>query len=261
MLKEWTARYPAIGELLAALLGENSPVYVVGGVVRDILMNQQPQLNDLDIVIEGPALAQSKRVADRLGWAYYPLDEARDVARIVFMASSDQPLMCDIAGLRGAQIEGDLLARDFTVNAMALAIYADGSTELIDVTNGREDLDNLVLRRVSAWGLADDAVRLLRAVRLIAQFGFTLEEETRRQVSRLARTIRLVSPERVRDELWKMLATQFPARALSELEELGLLGHVLPELADTLGIEQSSPHYQDVFEHTMRDNRRMPLLA
>ena len=94
MLMEWTTRHPAIGELLAALLRESSPIYVVGGVVRDMLMNRQPELNDLDIVIEGTALSQSKRIADKLGWAYYPLDEVRDIARIVFTAPG-QPLICD----------------------------------------------------------------------------------------------------------------------------------------------------------------------
>ena len=104
-----------------------------------------------------------RRVADRLGWAYYALDEGRDVGRVIFSANHGEPYVCDIARMRGATIEEDLLARDFTLNAMALAIAKPGEAELIDVTGGEADLAARVLRRVGPTSLADDPLRLLRA--------------------------------------------------------------------------------------------------
>ncbi len=138
-----------------------------------------------------------------------------------------------------------------------MAVYPDRSTALVDVCGGREDLKQGLLRRVSAASLAEDSVRMLRAVRLLAQFDFTLDHATRVQIERLASAIRLASPERIRDELWKTLLTDKPDWALDEMQTLGLLAYVLPELASTIGVVQSSPHYQDVYRHTLATVREM----
>uniref|UniRef100_A0A540VAC4 HD domain-containing protein n=2 Tax=Litorilinea aerophila TaxID=1204385 RepID=A0A540VAC4_9CHLR len=252
---EWHPRHPAFQALLAALLREVQPVYVVGGVVRDLLLQRHDHLKDLDLVLDQPVLPLARRVADRLGWAFYPLDEARDVARLVFTAAQGEPLICDIARMRGEHIEEDLRSRDFTINAMALAITQPASggmqMELLDPCGGQADLRRGILRRVSPYCLAEDAVRLVRAVRFMAQFAFTLDLETRVQIQRLAGTVRLASPERIRDELWKAFTFDRPATTVADLASLGLLRHVLPEVAATQGVEQSYPHYQDVYAHTL----------
>lgn len=95
-------------------------------------------------------------------------------------------------------------------------------------------------------------MRLLRGVRFTNQLGFTLEEETLVQIKRMSAALRLSSPERIRDELWKMLATDRPAEAIEDLRSLGLLGYVLPEVAGMVEVAQSYPHYQDVYQHTLR---------
>jgi poly(A) polymerase/tRNA nucleotidyltransferase (CCA-adding enzyme) len=203
------------------------------------------------MVVQDGAMALARRVADRLGWAYYPLDEARDVARLVFNAGTALPLVCDIAAMRGGSIEADLSLRDFTINAMALAFESKGQPQFIDVVDGRADLAAKVLRRVSPVSLADDPVRLLRAVRLAAQLGLTLEPATEAQIRRLARSVSMVSAERLRDELWKIVTSPAPAQAIDQLRQLGLLVHVLPEVAGTIGVTQSPPHVSPVYEHTL----------
>lgn len=248
---QWKPQHPAFRHLLAALLQQHTPVYVVGGVVRDYLLGQQDKVNDLDLVIDSAALPLAKRVADQLGWAFYPLDEAREVARLVFTANIGEPLVCDIARIRGGSLEGDLLMRDFTINAMAFAIERLGSATLIDICGGERDLRAGIIRRVSAASLADDPARLLRAVRFAVQFNFALEEQTMLQIKRVCSTITLASAERLRDELWKMLATDEPARAIEELRTVGLLVHLLPEVEHMVGVEQSYPHYLDVYRHTL----------
>ena len=95
-------------------------------------------------------------------------------------------------------------------------------------------------------------MRLLRAIRFAIQLNFALDEQTRLQIKRTCTTITLASAERVRDELWKMLCTAAPARAIQELQSVGLLAYVLPEVANLDGVAQSYPHYEDVYQHSLR---------
>ncbi|MFO7634119.1 MAG: HD domain-containing protein [Caldilinea sp.] len=248
---KWIPGHPAFVALLNALATEIDPVYVVGGVVRDALLNRAQGLTDLDVIVVSQANTVARRVADRLGWAYYALDPERDVARLVFTASKT-PLVCDIAAMRGGELTIDLQSRDFTVNAMALRWRRNAASDLVDLADGQRDLAMRLLRRVTPWNLADDPVRLLRAVRLAAQLDFTIEEETLLQILRIGDTLRLASPERVRDELWKMLASAAPDRALEMLRSYRLLHVLLPEVAEMEGVEQSAPHDADVYQHTLR---------
>ncbi|MDI9549007.1 MAG: hypothetical protein QM346_15550 [Chloroflexota bacterium] len=248
----WKPPHPAFANLLTSLVREVSPVYIVGGAVRDHLLGRARDLNDLDIVIDGPAVSVARRLADRLGWAFYVMDAARDIGRLVFTASRSGPLVCDISRMRDGFIEHDLMARDFTVNALALEVSASGSTRLLDFVHGQEDLASGILRRVTAVSLADDPVRLLRAVRLMVQLGLAIDAGTQSQLERLTGTLRSCSPERARDELWKMLATDRPDDAIRLLHQFGLLSQVLPEIAATVGVAQSAPHSRDVYEHTLQ---------
>lgn len=253
---QWQPKHPAFRALLDAVLAEAAPVYAVGGVVRDHLLGRRDKLTDLDLVVETAALPTARRVADRLGWAFYPLDQARDVARLVFTRTGGEPLICDIARIRGWDIESDLTSRDFTINAMAFALEPGGRCTLIDLCGGQADLDARVLRRVSAVSMAEDPLRMLRAARLLVEFDLTLDEKTQDQIERMGDTIRLSSPERMRDELWKMLAGPNPHEALEILRILGLLQYVLPELDATVGMQQSFPHHLDVYRHTLLAVRR-----
>lgn len=247
----WQPKRPAIRALVRAFQQQTSPLYVVGGVVRDYLLDQRAETTDIDLVVEHSALPTARRVADRLGWAFYPLDAERDVARLVFTASGERPLVCDVASVRGGSLEADLLLRDFTVNALAI-VLEPGGQRLVDVCGGLRDLERRLLRRVTAASFADDPARLLRAVRFVHQLRFTLEEETLIQVKRMSTTVKLASAERVRDELWKILATATPAAALDDLNSLGLMPHVLPEVRLLVGVKQSPPHDLDVYGHTLR---------
>ena len=252
---QWQPSAPPFRALLAALRSEVSPVYVVGGVVRDALLGRaKPDgstRGDLDIVLGHSAIPIARRVADRLGWAFYALDEGRDVARVIFTAGAE-PLVCDIARMRGDSIEGDLRARDFTVNALAFELLPrSAEVRLIDVTGGREDLERRQIRRVSAAGLADDPVRLLRAVRFCVELGFPIEEATRDQILRMPGAVQLASAERLRDEVWKGLAGDHPAAFVEQLRILGILSYVLREVAATDLVTQSAPHDKDVYHHTL----------
>jgi tRNA nucleotidyltransferase/poly(A) polymerase len=219
----WKPQHPAFQALVDAMLEETSPIFIVGGVVRDSLMGQSEKTTDLDLAVHENAIRISRRVADRLGWAFYAMDTVHDVGRLIFMAAGDEPLICDVASMRGLGIETDLRSRDFTVNAMAYAIRSGNDIELIDIVGGQADLNSGLIRRVSQTGLAEDPIRMLRAVRFANALDMSIERETHDQIERIADTVQLASPERLRDELWKMLATSRPDKAIDEAEQLGLL--------------------------------------
>ncbi len=249
LTERWVA--PEFAGVMDALLGERPSVYVVGGAVRDALLSREAGVTDLDLALASPVLPLARRVADRLGWAYYPLDAERDVARIVLNRADAPPLVCDLAALRG-DLAADLALRDFTVNAMALELRPDQPPRLIDLCGGAADLDARRIRAVSQESLAADPVRMLRAVRFAGQLDFTIDEKTERQIQPLAAQVSQASAERQRDELWKILALPLPGDAVAELHRLGLLINVLPEVAATDHIRQSPPHHLDVLAHTVQ---------
>lgn len=264
-----------ISQVLSAFIGERTPVYIVGGAVRDHLLGlstipgwaqaaatgssggtfpfphqTRKTTTDLDLVLEGPVLPLARRVADRLGWAFYPLDKGRDVARLIGKAADGQLIECDAAALRG-DLTMDLLARDFSANALALTLSKESAPRLIDVTDGVRDIRGRRLRRISRESLAADPIRLLRAARLAAQLGFSIEDGTRAQIRDCAETILSVSAERVQHELWRLLDLVRPDEGIRELNALGLLAHILPEVEALQGVTQTSRHHLDVYEHSL----------
>lgn len=145
----WQPSNPTMRALLNAFIQEAPEIYAVGGFVRDQLLGKTKDLADLDLCHLLFGDGNCRRFADRVGWAYYPLDEGRDMGRLVFTANVGEPLVCDVARMRGDTIETDLLARDFTINAMAVAYTKNQAPRLIDVVGGEADLKQKLVRRVN----------------------------------------------------------------------------------------------------------------
>ena len=251
----WKPQSPAFKSLLDAVSTETTALYVVGGAVRDFFIrrgqNAAPgKVTDIDLIVERDALEVARRAADRCGWAYYPMDPVREVARLVFSAGTPA-LVCDVSTLRDGAIEADLLTRDFTVNAVAVAWRSGPVGAPIDPTGGLPDIEARLLRRVSPSCLAEDPVRVLRAVRLATQLDFAIEDQTSLQMLRMSDTLRLVSPERLRDELWKIVTGKHPVAGIGALQRYGLLRAPLPEVADLEDVEQTAPHVFPVLRHTV----------
>lgn len=229
--------------LLAA--GHETKGFVVGGTVRDVLMGRISR--DLDIAIGGDALAFARSLAREYGGHFVALDEERATARVVL---AEGPLFyIDVTRLHGS-IEQDLKRRDYTVDALAVPL---GSTEVIDVTGGLDDLRARTVRMTSAAVLTADPVRPLRGARIAAELGFAIETDTAREIRRLARDVSEASPERCRDELARIFALERAAVGVRLLDGLGLLDALLPELAAGRGCTQPAEfHVFDVFEHNVR---------
>ena len=226
------------------------PAYLVGGTVRDLLLGRET--NDIDLAVSGNSAGFAKKIADELGGTAFVMDTERDVRRVVVKGSGAQ---VDVSPLKG-DITGDLAARDFTVNAMALpltAIDAGGDifASLIDPSGGRSDAAAGLIRAVSEKALTEDPLRLLRAFRLAQALGFEVEPSTLSYIEKHAPLVASVSAERVRDELYIMLMGDGTAAAFRAMADAGLLAAVLPETAAMKDLPQDEPHVHDVLGHSL----------
>lgn len=201
------------------------PAYAVGGAVRDALLRLP--LKDLDIATPDDGLKLARQIANKLNGVYYPLDSERSVGRAIVDLPQGK-LIIDVARFRGADLTADLIDRDFTINAMAVDLL-DDPRRLIDPTDGAEDARARLLRQCKPGAIADDPVRVLRAVRQSAQLGFRIEHATLAAVRAQAPRLENVSPERARDEYFRLLALPKAAAALKVADVLGLHNVVLPE--------------------------------
>jgi len=207
---------------------ERTPqAYIVGGYLRDQLLGRESK--DIDLLVPEEALSLGRQLADHLGGSFVPLDEERGVARIVLKVEEERYLV-DLSQMRG-HLEADLARRDFTINALAMDLF-DPEAYLIDPYGGQRDLKERVVRALSKEAFEDDPLRLLRGVRLAGELGFRVESRTQGWMRRQASLIITASPERVRDELCKILALEGSVASLRYLQRTGILIAALPELQE-----------------------------
>ncbi len=238
-----------LDRVIAFLRAQPTPIWVVGGHVRDRLLGRPS--HDLDLIVPEGGIRLARAVAVAFSGASFVLDDVRDVGRAILRDEAGQALEVDVARLRVPELLDDLALRDFTVNAIVWDLSPAGAGPFyFDPFDGRADLTRGLLRAVTEGAFRDDPLRMLRAVRMVAELGFRIEGATFNLIRRDAELLPLVAPERVRDELLRVLAAPGAWQHVRLLYELGLLAQVLPEAAVGAGVTQSSPHYQDVFDHS-----------
>ncbi|MBI2868851.1 MAG: HD domain-containing protein [Chloroflexi bacterium] len=222
--------------------------YVVGGFIRDTLLGRATA--DIDIAMRADALKVAGDLAGVLAGRYVRLDELNQVARIVLPGGGE----LDFSTIRDG-IRQDLALRDFTVNALALPLDEPGRglerEAIVDPFSGTRDLERRIIRAVSPGIFQADGVRLLRAIRLAAELDFQIEPETRALIKRDAGLVAPVAGERIREEFLRILALPRAGDYIANLDALGLLTAVIPELGQARNVEQPVVHYWDVFRHSM----------
>ncbi len=204
---------------------------LVGGSVRDALLERQSDYLDLDFVLPEGAVETARAIARHYRAGFVLLDAERQIARVVFAQGT-----ADFAQQVGDSLDADLSRRDFRANAIA---YNPHTTELIDPLNGCQDLQMGVLSMIAAENLAEDPLRLLRAYRQAAQLGFSLDPETRSVIRRLADRLGGIAAERVQSELNYLLSTAKGTVWLKSAWEDGLLQAWLPQITPA-GLERLS---------------------
>ena len=238
---------PLVDALRDLLVSAGVDAYLVGGVVRDSLLGRST--DDVDLAVDGDPRRLGRQLADSLSGSFVTLDDVREIFRVVV----EGPLggLVDIVAAPQG-IEADLKRRDFTVDAMAVRVsdLGDGrSPEVIDPHDGRADLKQRVVRGLSSGVFVEDPARLLRGPRLAAQLGFHIADDTATAIREYAYLVDRVAPERVRDELLKLVAAPGASASLHLLDDLGLLCRIVPELDRARNVTQPREHYWDVLDH------------
>jgi tRNA nucleotidyltransferase (CCA-adding enzyme) len=192
-----------------------SDAYLVGGSVRDALLQRYKNHIDLDFVLPVKAISTAREIAHLYGGGFVVLDEVRGIARVVFPQGT-----LDLALQEGDSLENDLHRRDFTINAIA---YNLKSKKIIDPCGGLADLERGLLRTIARKNLQDDPLRLLRAYRQAAQLNFTIEPQTREFIRSLAPLLTQIAAERVQTELGYLLTNSLGNKWLKAAWEDGLI--------------------------------------
>lgn len=233
--------------------------YLVGGCVRDLLIGREPK--DWDITTN----ATPEEIQDLFEETFYE----NDFGTVGVVTNSENPRqkVVEITPYRiegkysnarhpddvtfSKKLEDDLRRRDFTVNAIA---YDPSKGELVDLHGGKGDMERKLIVAVgdAARRFEEDALRMLRAVRLSAELDFAIEAETAKGIAAQATLLGKISRERVRDELMRILMSPQPMQALYVAQKLGLLKYIIPELEEAIGVAQNQAHSFDVFEHLLR---------
>jgi putative nucleotidyltransferase with HDIG domain len=238
--------FPPLLEKIINVLPPEVEVYLVGGAVRDLLTNRLSP--DFDFAVPSKGISIARSVANALKADFMVLDDERDTGRVIITNEDGTFVYLDFAAYRGSTLEDDLRDRDFTINAIALNVR---DITIIDPLNGANDIRAKVIRACSPTSLLNDPVRILRAVRQAAAFGFSIEKSTRELLKQAADKIGNVSVERLRDEVFKMLGGPKASASIRALEMLGVLPYLMPELLKMKGVTQSHPHIHDVWLHTL----------
>jgi len=262
----------ALEKIRSATAGSDfeGKLYLVGGVVRDQIMGV-PEQEDVDLVVEGDALKLAqflhrKRISEhppviyrRFGTAMLTIGGQH--IEIVTARSESYERSSRKPDVQPATLLEDALRRDFTINALLRNLHTG---EVLDLTGkGISDIERKVIRTPldPTRTFDEDPLRMLRAVRFAARFGFEIEPETYRALSTCADRLAIISKERIRDEFTKILVGPDPTLGLEMMLETGLLAQFAPELATMTGCEQNKYHIYNCWTHTMKTVQALPTNA
>ncbi len=247
---------------LRSLAQAGAELYEVGGPVRDQLMGRP--VKDHDYLVRHLTVEKVSAILKPFGQITLV---GRSFGVIKFTPFQDPSQMVDFVLPRKERstgtghrdfdvdfnpeltVEDDLGRRDFTINAMARAL---ATGDLVDPFGGQRDLKRRLLRQVFPEAFREDPLRLMRAIQFAARLKLTIEKETWESMRENAALIATVSPERIAEELKKLLSADKPSRGFELMRDAGLMQHVIPELAALIGIEQDKMPGDDVFAHTMK---------
>lgn len=238
------------------------PAYVVGGYVRDLILERHSK--DIDFVAVGSGIDLAEAVAARLGGAHVAVFRNYGTAQLKrghleleFVGARKESYRHDSRNpiVEDGTLDEDLARRDFTINALAIKVNSDGFGDVVDNYDGLGDMERRIIRTPLDPDItfSDDPLRMLRAIRFATVLQFDIYPETFEAIRRNAQRIEIITAERIKDELNKMMAASRPSIGWELLLNSGLLHIILPELARMKGVDVVGGRgHKDNFYHTMK---------
>lgn len=240
----------------------NVEAYVIGGYVRDVIMNRPTK--DIDVVTVGKGIDLAKKLHQKLGdEAHLSIFKNFGTAQIKsgdldvefvgarkesYDRNSRKPVVED------GTLQDDQNRRDFTINALAIGLSKNNYGQLLDSFGGVKDIENKIIRTPLEPGItySDDPLRMMRAIRFSSQLGFTIEEKSLQAITDNKERIKIVSKERIADELNKIILSPIPSVGFKLLFDTGLLPIIFPEMAKLHGVDTvNGLSHKDNFYHTL----------
>jgi poly(A) polymerase len=238
-----------IYKLLETLHDEIPQLYLVGGAVRDWLLDKE--IKDIDIVCRN-AETLAKSIAGLKKMTVVAFEKKADEPCYRVIDRDINEITIDFMEMRGNNINEDLKRRDFTINALAIEIIPGNSAvTIIDPLGGQNDLGKRLIRLCSDHAIKNDPLRMLRAIRFSAELGFTIENDTEVSIGQQAFRLNESAPERVMSEMLRIFAVPRCTSYVRKMDQLCLLDVVFPEIQPMRGCSQSSYHHQDVWNHSI----------
>ena len=262
------ASHPKIDLPILHLVGEEADrlgleCYVIGGYVRDIFLHRDS--TDIDVVVVGSGIDLAQAVAKRLGKGahlsvfktYGTAQVKRGKIELEFVGARRESYQHDSRNpiVEDGTLEDDQNRRDFTINAMAVCLNKDRYGELLDPFGGIADMNECTIRTPLDPDItySDDPLRMMRAIRFATQLGFYLDRETFESIERNAGRIKIITKERIVEELNKIMLSRKPSVGWILLDKTGLLPLIFPELSALKGVEtKDGKGHKDVFFHTLQ---------
>lgn len=232
---------PRVNTVREVLAG--TPSWLVGGAMRDIALGRE--VKDLDVAVSGSPENPSRTIARELDGVAFELSDEFPAWRI---KGRDDSWQVDLAQLRAETIGRDLALRDFTVGAIATDL---SSGEVLDPLGGLDDLGAGVIRACGPTSFSDDPLRLMRAARLVSQFGWEIDDATLMLARQESPRAGEPAGERTLTELLLLIGGREPLAGLAAMDRLGLFDWLMPEIGDLHGVIQGPNHHLDVYGHTM----------
>jgi poly(A) polymerase len=253
-----------IFELVSEVAGKmDIPAFVIGGFVRDLILKRPSK--DIDIVVVGNGINLANKVAEKIGkgtkvnvfknfgtamlrYEDYEI-EFVGARKESYLSHSRKP------DVEEGSLQDDLNRRDFTINAIAISLVKKSYGEMIDPFHGLKDMEDKVIRTPLNPDItySDDPLRMMRAIRFSAQLGFSIEPESLKAILNNKERIRIISKERIIDELNKIILSPKPSRGFKILFDTGLLEIIFPELTNLQGVEiVEGKGHKDNFYHTLQ---------
>lgn len=230
-------------------------IYLVGGFLRDLVLNKDREQFDLDFTLKKNAIKIAKSVARKLKANFVVLDKERGCARVVYN-KNDRNFTLDFTDFRDSTLKKDLFRRDFTINTLAVDINKINKNKKLDEIiicpyGGLKDLDKGIIRMVSKLSLEEDPLRIVRAFSLSSILNFKIEPKTLKKIKEQKDKIPTVAYERIRDEFFKILELEDSIRWIKLMDRHGVLEKIIPHINVMRNVTQGAYHHLDVWNHSL----------